>query len=67
MATLLFLTVYNFFRNFGERGYATKLEEMLEKASEAAHTAKQGKDDEKCELEGDACGQSQAKKALSAA
>jgi len=43
MATLLFLTVYNFFRNFGERGYATKLEEMLEKASEAAHTAKKAK------------------------
>ncbi len=39
---LLLLTVYNF-RNFGERGYATKLEEMLKKASEAAHTAKKAK------------------------
>jgi len=40
---------------------------MLKKASETEHKAKQGKDDEKRELEGDACGQSQAKKALSAA
>jgi hypothetical protein len=28
---------------------------MLKKASETEHKAKQGKDDEKCELEGDAC------------
>jgi hypothetical protein len=40
---------------------------MLEKASEIKHMAKQGKDDEKCDLEEDDCAAVQAKKALSAA
>ena len=31
------------FRNFGERGYAARLEEMLKKASEIEHMAKKVK------------------------
>jgi hypothetical protein len=40
---------------------------MLKKASETEHKAKQGKDDDKCDLEEDDCAAVQAKKALSAA